>query len=202
MKLKTLIPKSEARKIVIKRRNEFTSADLKSKTEIIFNRFTATDDFINAKKILIYISTRPGEIDTRKFVNYMEEYGKQIIVPKLNKKTGKFLRANFISWDHMVKNSDGYLEPIVGIDEDLSDIDLIIVPAIAVSVLGQRVGHGGGYYDKLLKKTFANKIVLAFEFQVFEYIESNIHDVRIDKIITELRIINTRPPITRLSEPL
>lgn len=202
MKLKNLIPKSEARKIVIKRRNEFTQADFKSKTKLIFDRFIATDDFVNAKKIHTYISTRPGEIDTRKLVDHMEECGKQIIIPKLNKKTGKFLRANFISWDHMFKNSDGYLEPSVGIDEDLSDIDLIIVPAVAVSVLGQRVGHGGGYYDKLLKNTFANKVVLAFEFQVFDYIESNIHDVRIDKIITELRIINTRPPINRSSEPL
>lgn len=202
MKLKTLIPKSEARKIVIKRRNEFTPADFQSKTKLIFDRFIATDDFVNAKKIHTYISTRPGEIDTRKLVDKMDECGKQIIVPKLNKKTGSYLRANFISWDHMVKNSDGYLEPSVGIDEDLSDIDLIIVPAVAVSVLGQRVGHGGGYYDKLLKNTFASKIVLAYEFQVFDYIESNIHDVRIDKIITELRIINTRPPINRSSEPL
>lgn len=202
MKLKTLIPKSEARKIVINRRSEFTQEDIKSKTKTIFERFTSTDDFVNARKIHTYISTRPGEIDTRKLVNYMIECGKQVIVPKLNKKTGKFQRANFISWDHMTLNSEGYLEPNVAIDEDLSDIDLIIVPAVAVSILGQRVGYGGGYYDKLLKSTFANKTVLAFEFQVFDYIESTIHDVRIDKIITELRTINTRPPIQRHSELL
>lgn len=202
MKLKTLIPKSEARKIVIKRRSEFNASDFQSRIKLIFDRFTATDDFVNAKRIHTYISTRPGEIDTRKLVDYMVECGKQVIVPKLNKKTGKFNRANFISWDHMVKNSDGYLEPNVGIDEDLSDIDLIIVPAVAVSILGQRIGHGGGFYDKLLKNTFALKVVLAFEFQVFDYIESNLHDVRIDKIITELRVINTRPPINRSSEPL
>jgi 5-formyltetrahydrofolate cyclo-ligase len=202
LKLKTLIPKSEARKIVVKRRNEFTAEDFQSKTRLILDRFTETDDFINARKIHTFISTRPGEVDTRKLVNYMNECGKQIIVPKLNKKTGKFNRANFISWDDMVKNSDGYLEPKVGIDEDLFDVDLIIVPAVAVSVLGQRIGHGGGYYDKLLKNTFADKIVLVFEFQVFDYIESNIHDVRIDKIITELRIINTRSPINRSSELL
>jgi len=200
--VKTLIPKSEARKIVVKRRNEFTVEDFQSKTKLILDRFTETDDFVNARKIHTFISTRPGEVDTRKLVNYMNECGKQIIVPKLNKKTGKFNRANFISWDDMVKNSDGYLEPKVGIDEDLFDVDLIIVPAVAVSVFGQRIGNGGGYYDKLLKNTFAGKVVLAFEFQVFDYIESDIHDVRIDKIITELRIINTRSPINRSSELL
>lgn len=202
MKLKTLIPKTEVRKIVVQRRGEINPADLKNKTKLIFDRFTATDDFVNARRIHTYISTRPGEIDTRKLVDYMEECGKHIVVPKLNKKSSTFHRADFISWDHMVKNSDGYMEPRVGIDEDLSDIDLIIVPTVAVSVLGQRVGYGGGFYDKLLKQTFATKVVLAFEFQVFDYIESNVHDIRIDKIITELRIINTRPPISRSSELL
>jgi 5-formyltetrahydrofolate cyclo-ligase len=202
LKLKTLIPKTEVRKIVVQRRGEINPADLKNKTKLIFDRFTATDDFVNARRIHTYISTRPGEIDTRKLVDYMEECGKHIVVPKLNKKSATFHRADFISWDHMVKNSDGYMEPRVGIDEDLSDIDLIIVPTVAVSVLGQRVGYGGGFYDKLLKQTFATKVVLAFEFQVFDYIESNVHDIRIDKIITELRIINTRPPISRSSELL
>lgn len=202
MKLKTLIPKSEIRKIVIQRRSEIKPEDIKNKTKFIFDRFTATDDFANARRIHTYISTRPGEIDTRKLVDHMAECGKHIIVPKLHKKSGTFHRADFISWDHMVKNSDGYLEPKVGIDEDLSDVDLIIVPTVAVSILGQRVGYGGGFYDKLLKRTFASKIVLAFEFQVFDYIESNTHDIRIDKIITELRIINTRPPIGRSSELL
>ncbi|MDQ7816297.1 MAG: 5-formyltetrahydrofolate cyclo-ligase [Melioribacteraceae bacterium] len=202
MKLKTLVPKSEVRKIVVQRRSAITPVDIKNKTKLIFDRFTATDDFVNARRIHTYISTRPGEIDTRKLVDYMDECGKHIVVPKLNKKSETFHRANFINWDHMVKNNDGYLEPKVGNDEDLSDIDLIIVPAVAVSILGQRVGYGGGFYDKLLRQTFAVKIVLAFEFQVFDYIESNAHDIRIDKIITELRIINTRPPINRSSELL
>jgi len=202
LKLKPLIPKSEIRKIVAARRNEFPAEDLKNKTKMIFDRFIATDDFVNALRIHTYISTRPGEIDTRELVNHMDRCGKQIVIPKLHKKNGYFQRANFISWDHMVKNSDGYLEPAVGLDDDLSDIDLVIVPTVAVSVLGQRVGYGGGFYDRLLKNTFAKKIVLAFEFQVFEYIESTVHDIRIDKIITELRIINTRQPIDRTSELL
>jgi len=101
-----------------------------------------------------------------------------------------------MGWDHVVKNSEGYYEPIYGMDEDMSDIDLIIVPALAVSISGQRIGYGGGYYDKLLKQTFAPKVVLAFEFQIFDYIESTNFDTRIDKIITERRIINIKDRIT------
>jgi len=64
------------------------------------------------------------------------------------------------------------------------------------------VGYGGGYYDKMLKNIRAPKIALAFEFQVFENIETDVHDVRIDRIVTERRIINSREPQKRALELL
>lgn len=190
--MKTLIPKSEARRIVVQRRSELTPVEIAQKTQRIIQRFSALDDFIYAKNIHCYIASRPGEVDTRRLINFMDGWGKTIVIPKLNKITKSFNRFNFMGWEYLVKNSEGYLEPHVGIDEDLSDIDLVIVPVLAISIYGQRVGYGGGYYDKLMKKTFATKIALAFEFQLFDYIESNFHDTRVDKIVTERRVINTR----------
>lgn len=192
--MKTLIPKSEVRKLVVQRKHELSDYELSSKTDKIIEKFSQQDDFIHAKTVYCYISSRFGEINTRKLINYIEGWGKSIIIPKLNKTAKKFHRFNFMGWDNIVKNSEGYYEPHVGLDEDTSDIDLMIVPALAVSELGQRVGYGGGYYDKLLRKTYAPKYVLAFEFQVFAHIETDIHDVRVDKIITERRIIDTRDP--------
>lgn len=196
MKLKTLIPKSEARKIVVQRRSEYSEQELKLKTKRIIERLSQTDDYVFAKAIHCYIASRPGEVDTRTLIDYMSSSGKVVILPKLNKIKKEFRRCQFMGWDHVVKNSEGYYEPIYGMDEDMSDIDLIIVPALAVSISGQRIGYGGGYYDKLLKQTFATKVVLAFEFQIFEYIESTNLDTRIDKIITERRIINIKDRIT------
>ena len=198
MKLKTLIPKSEARKQVVQRRTEIPQGEIISKTKLIIDRLAATDEFIYAKNIYCYINSRPGEVDTRSLITFMEGWGKTIILPKLNKQSKSFRRAYFMGWDHIVKNSEGYWEPAVGADDDMSDVDLIIVPALAVSKFGQRVGYGGGYYDKLLRQTFAPKVVLAFEFQIFEYIESSIHDIRVDKIITERRVIDTRSNGTSL----
>ncbi len=196
MKLKTLIPKSEARKIVVQRRSEHTESELKLKTKRIIDRLSQTDDYVFAKTIHCYIASRPGEVDTRTLIDYMHSSGKVVIIPKLNKLKKEFRRFQFMGWDHITKNNEGYYEPIYGMDEDLSDIDLIIVPALAVSLSGQRIGYGGGYYDKLLKQTFAPKVVLAFEFQIFDYIESSITDIRVDKIITERRIINIKDRIT------
>ena len=195
MKLQTLIPKSEVRRIVVERRKEITPADIRSKTKLIVERLNSLDEFVFAKKVHSYISTRIGEFDTRYLIDYMSTSGKPIVIPKLNKQSKTFQHASFTGWEGLVKNPDGYYEPAVGFDDDLSDVDLIIVPAMAVSILGQRVGYGGGFYDELLRKIRAVKIVPAFEFQVFENIETDAHDIRIDKIITERRIINTRKPV-------
>lgn len=192
MALLTLIPKSEARKKVLEKRRIITPAEAAFKTERILGRLKQTDEFTSAKKIHIYVSSRPGEVDTRKIIDFALGWGKEIILPKFNKESKTFRRAEFRSWEELVQNPEGYWEPSLASGEDLSDIDLFIVPAVAISRSGQRVGQGGGHYDRLLSKTFAPKLVAAFEFQVFDYIENNPHDVRIDKIITELRVINTR----------
>ncbi|MGE5400974.1 MAG: 5-formyltetrahydrofolate cyclo-ligase [Ignavibacteriales bacterium] len=192
MKLQTLIPKSEARKTVLEKRKNITPAEVNLRTDKIIQRLAILDDFVYAKKIHLYISNRSGEVDTRRIINFALGWRKQIILPKFNKETRTFRRFQFTGWDELVKNQDGYLEPRMSADEDLSDIDLIFVPAVAISKLGQRVGQGGGHYDRLLRNTFAPKYVVAFEFQVFDNIETDIHDIRVDKIITELRTINTR----------
>jgi 5-formyltetrahydrofolate cyclo-ligase len=191
VRLKTLIPKSEARKLVVQRRAEISHFEIKNKTKNMIENLSSIDDFAYAKSIFCYVNSRPGEVDTRTLIDYMSGQGKSVFLPKLNKEAKSFRRFHFMGWDSLVKNSEGYWEPALGLDEDLSDIDIIIVPALAVSTKGHRIGYGGGYYDKLLHDTQAPKYVLAFEFQLFEYIESTPHDIRVDKIITERRIINT-----------
>lgn len=190
--MKTLITKSEARKKVLERRLSITAEDVAQKTANIIQRLSTLDDFAYAKKIHIYISNKPGEVDTKKVIDFAAGWGKQVIIPKFYKELKTFRRAQFTDWDSIVKNQDGYYEPVHGSDEDLSDIDLIIVPAVAISTVGQRVGQGGGHYDRMLKSIYAPKYVLAFEIQLFDNIETDMHDIRMDKVITERRIIDTR----------
>jgi len=192
MRYKTLIPKSEARRLVIERRGELSEFDVNARSNLIIEKLLTLDDFIYAQNIFAYINARHGEVQTRQLIDIMDGRGKSIILPKLNRKSKTFHRFHFMGWDSLIKNNEGYYEPKLGIDEDLSDIDLILLPAVAVSIKGQRVGNGGGYYDKLLRNTRAPKYVLAFEFQIFDYIESTNQDIRVDKIITERRVIDTR----------
>lgn len=192
MRLKTLIPKSEARKLSIQRRNEISPEELRRLSNKVIERISTMDDFLHAKIIHCYLSSRPGEFDTRRLIDMMEGCGKTIVVPKMNPISRTLQRNYFTGWDNIVKNNEGFLEPKSGINEDNNDVDLFIVPALAVSVVGHRIGYGGGFYDKMLKGTYASKIAPAFEFQIFDSIENTPQDVRIDKIVTERRTIFTR----------
>lgn len=188
----TRTPKAEARKIVLNRMREISPREVEDKSERIKDFLSNTDDFIHAEKIFAYISANPSEVDTKKIITLADGRGKSIFLPKLHKPSKSFRRFQFTSFSSLIQSEEGFLEPKIGIEEDNSDIDLIIVPCVAVSMLGQRVGYGGGYYDKMLKKSHAPKYVLAFEFQLFKDIELARQDIRVDKIITERRIIDTR----------
>lgn len=79
--------------------------------------------------------------------------------------------------------------------EDLSQIDLLIVPGAAFDVQGHRLGYGGGYYDRYLSsihnQTGKLPVLIApcFDLQVIDHIPTDSYDIDIDMILTELREI-------------
>lgn len=192
LKNKAPIPKAEARKIVRERSGEFTVTELKNKSNLIIERITDSDSFNYADKIFTYISVSQKIVNTKPLIDIAQGRGKSVFLPKKSRSGNKPGRFQFISYDKLVQNELGFLEPKIGIEEDLSDIDLIILPCEAVSLMGERIGFEKMNYNSLLKNSFTLKIVLAFEFQLFNKIEYERHDIRIDRIITERRIINTR----------
>ncbi|MDE6528677.1 MAG: 5-formyltetrahydrofolate cyclo-ligase, partial [Muribaculaceae bacterium] len=82
---------------------------------------------------------------------------------------------------------------------DISEIELIIVPGVAYDRLGNRVGRGKGYYDRLLATSKATKIGVGYDFQFLdEDIQADQHDVTMDIIITESRrLVIHRPKHSR-----
>ena len=74
---------------------------------------------------------------------------------------------------------------------DFNDIDSIIVPGAAFDRKGNRLGLGGGYYDRFLKRVpQAKRIALAFDFELYDSIPAESHDTKMDVIITESEILN------------
>lgn len=86
----------------------------------------------------------------------------------------------------------GYRQPIATSDRvDPASIDAWIVPGAAFDVRGNRLGHGKGYYDRLLVQARRDSqfIAVTVERRIFDHIPSLLHDVKMHRIITEERVI-------------
>jgi 5-formyltetrahydrofolate cyclo-ligase len=120
------------------------------------------------------------------------DMGKAVVVPKSVTKEYKLILSRHTNWDDLEAGAYNILEPKKeSIEEvDIESIDLIIVPGVVFDIHGNRIGHGKGYYDRLLKNSRnIPSIGLAFGLQIVENIISEQHDEKIDMIITEERII-------------
>jgi 5-formyltetrahydrofolate cyclo-ligase len=97
------------------------------------------------------------------------------------------------SGEPLVANAFGLLEPPADAPPIASDeVDLIIVPALAVDDRGQRIGYGRGYYDRLLPRLGrAFKIAVAYDFQLLVETPDSPRDVAVDCVVTDRRVLRT-----------
>ena len=160
----------------------------------IKNRLFDLKELKDASTILFYISY-DNEVDTHEMIKELLSNKKTIVVPVVDKERRCLILSKLESWNDLEVGSYNILEPKKDkiIEIDLDNIDLIIVPGVGFDEKGNRIGHGKGYYDKLLKNSKqATSIGLSFECQIFENIPTGKYDIPINIIVTEKRTIDCR----------
>ncbi|HWP48905.1 MAG TPA: 5-formyltetrahydrofolate cyclo-ligase [Candidatus Limnocylindrales bacterium] len=171
--------------------------DKDEKSRQICERLWTLPEFINAQVILFYIDVR-SEVRTRNYIPKAMALGKKVIVPYC---VGDELSLFPLeSMEELEIGAFKILEPKKELREkaekqyDVKNVDLIIVPGVAFDKRGGRMGHGWGYYDKLLHKAKPEtpKVALAFECQLFDELPMDPHDIFMDKIITEKEVYDCR----------
>jgi len=145
-------------------------------------------EYKEAKTVLFYLS-KGSEVQTKEMIKKTLK-DKEICLPVTDKLSHNIVICRFNGFDGLHQGAYGILEPKDLQIVDLFEIDLVIIPGIAFDRTGARIGHGKGYYDKLLKNLGIPKIALAFSSQIVEEIPREDHDVDVDKIITENGVID------------
>jgi len=187
--------KKDIRAEILRRRDSIPHEQKAGKDAAIKNRLFNLDEFIDAKSVLMYVSFR-SEVDTFGQLAGILSLGKKLVVPLVDSKQKTLTLYEIKDISELVP---GYMKiPAPKVAEDrkveLKDIDIIVIPGTGFDIKGNRLGYGGGYYDKLLSKTEKGipKVALAFEEQIVDDIPSEPHDMKMDIIVTDERIIRAK----------
>jgi 5-formyltetrahydrofolate cyclo-ligase len=185
--------KAEIRNKTLSLRDALSDKERRDKSNKIMDRLFDFANFIEAKIVLFYMNT-DHEVNTVNMIRKAMEYEKGIVLPYVDKKEKQIIPLKIDDLDSDVQ--PGYRkipEPIPQRCKQMpvEQIDLAIIPGIAFDERGGRIGHGTGFYDKLIPKfeITTRKVALAFECQIVPQIPMEPHDRHIDIIVTEKRII-------------
>lgn len=184
--------KKTIRREVLKRRDEIPP-DIKSvKDAFIKERLFDLPEFINSKTVFFYASFR-SEVETLSMIKESLKMGKKIVLPKVDKERHRLKLHEIKDISELSPGYMGIPEPSLSGERlvRLDDIELVIIPGSAFDCSGNRLGYGGGYYDILLSegKRKIPIIALAYEEQLVDKIPSETHDVKVDMIVTDKRVI-------------
>ena len=163
------------------KRRALTEEYKKEASEKIFKKLSALSEYKSAQSVCVYMDSF-GEVKTDLIIKDLRERGKEILFPVSDIKTKTLSLCR--DCGSFTSGAYGILEPEKKQTVDFLCPDLIIVPGLAFDKNMNRLGFGAGYYDRLLSENTVFKIGICYDFQLFDFIPSEEHDVVMDMVIT------------------
>jgi len=137
-----------------------------------------------------------SEVRTAFILDWLLSNGKRVIVPVTDKVNRRLIFCEIkFPQQELAKGTFGILEPQPEFRRPLplEQADVILVPGVAWDLRGYRIGYGAGYYDRSINsmRKFLPKIGLSYQFQIVDRVPNGRFDSRVNKLVTERRIVNT-----------
>lgn len=187
--------KREIRKEILQLRNKLKEDYRILADDKIYHRLTDLEYYRQAKIILSYVSYR-SEVNTKRILQKALADGKIVAVPKVLDKNGIMEFYEIHSLQELVTGYQGIEEPDIKEKEPV-DIEgrgeniLMIMPGAAFDHQCNRIGYGGGFYDRYLNRyrsKHMKTIAVCYEIQVVDDILAEPLDVKPDMVLTEQHI--------------
>ena len=184
--------KRNRRAKALHRRESLPGSERSLWSRFIQQRVLQFSPYLLCPSVALY-SPKGNEVATEEIRDHALSAGKKLFYPKLT--TGEncsLIRVETVS--ELAPGRYGILEPVG--ERTITDKDrdglVVFVPGIAFDLQGNRLGRGGGWYDRLLRMSGekARVVALAYEFQIEAELPAQEWDQTVDHIITEERIID------------
>ena len=178
------------RKEIRERKRRYTPEELQQFSETLMQQLLEHPRFIAAQTVLLYYAL-PDEVNTHTLVDTLVNQGKTVLLPAVISDTEMQLRR-YRSAADLREGAYHIMEPCGELFEDVSAVDVAVIPGMAFTPDGVRLGRGKGYYDRLLPRlTHAYTIGLCFPFQLLDSIPADTLDRKVDEVYTLCMPIST-----------
>lgn len=175
--------KKELRELIRGRKKQHTTEQLQSYSQSIEHSLLeriAREE--NGHTILLYHSL-PDEVNTHDLIQTLYAQGYTVLLPSV---VGNDLALHVYEGEQVMNtgSSFGIQESQGALFTDYSKIDLAVIPGMAFTQQGDRLGRGKGFYDRLLPKLHCPLIGIAFPFQILPVIPTEQHDIPMTELIS------------------
>lgn len=190
------LSKKEIRQQMIQKRKSLSTKDLTDRSLKIFQQLQGLESYKNATKLMTYVPFQE-EIHTTLLIEDFLKKNLRVFIPVTKPKEKQIVISELLDLEKDLETGHfGVLEPkpYAFRPKDPKVVDLIIVPGLAFTKSGYRIGYGGGYYDRFLP-TLEQKpatIALALDFQIIDSLPFDDFDIPVDMIVTESQIIECK----------
>ncbi len=176
-------------------RRAFPAEARAARSEAIARRVQALEAWGSARTVLAFVSMRT-EVQTGALVEAAWRAGKRVAAPAMNEDRTDLVLREWTPDTALEESGMMFLEPPAGAPSvPESEVDLAIVPALAIDPRGHRVGYGKGFYDRLLPRlTRALRVGVVFDFERIAEVPVRAGDVPVHVVVTDEDTMHVAEP--------
>ena len=185
--------KAEIRRAMKARRKELSADEKSAADAVICEKLKARSDigemvdpFDFGSPLAVYLASQ-DEINIDPYIEYMLRAGVEVVAPRWNGETYELARLKGLDEKNMRRGPMGIREPVDADIVEPKEVSAWIIPGLAFTRGGKRLGYGGGWYDRLLASApkDAVKIGVAYSFQIVDDLPDEPHDVPLTDVVDE-----------------
>lgn len=184
--------KGDLRRAVRAARDALAPAERAERSSRIAERLLGLPELEGRRTVMVFASFG-SEVDTAPILTGLAARGARLALPRIAH--GEVVPVAYRLGDPLAPAALGVPEPADGAPVPEEEIDVVVTPGLAFDRAGYRVGYGGGFYDRFLRRVRREvpRIAVAFALQVVPEVPHGEADERVDLVVTEDEVIRCPP---------